>query len=94
MHIKIDKNVPVPANSHRRQTKYPWNEMAVGDSIFLPGTIGVRDRLSASSRQFAKRHAGFAFVMRKEGAGYRVWRVAPKTASGKVVTPKFAGGSK
>lgn len=94
MHIKIDKHIPPPAGHSGPVTKYPWADMKVGDSFFLTGSMGVRDRLSASSRAFAKRHAGFAFTMRKEGAGYRVWRVAVKGSAGKVVAPKFAGGAR
>lgn len=94
MTFYIDKHVPPPTEQTARAAKYPWAQMEVGDSFHFDGSPGIRDRISASSRSFAKTHAGFAFVTRREGDGYRIWRVAsaPSKAS-KTIRAKFAGGS-
>ena len=42
---KTDKNVPLPANDHRgrRSPKYPWKEMEINDSFFVPDKTSARD---------------------------------------------------
>lgn len=95
MTFKIESNVPPPSGDSGRPAKYPWAEMKVGDSFRFDGAPGVRDRISASSRAFAKRNAGVAFVTRREGDGYRIWRIAaPASKASTVIRTKFAGGSK
>jgi hypothetical protein len=73
--IKIDKNVPIPAGG--KKTKYPFAEMQVGDSFFLP-CDGETER--ASVLTYAKNHRkttpNFAITTRKVDGGLRVWRVS------------------
>jgi hypothetical protein len=70
--IPIDKGVPLPKG--RREPKYPWASMEVGDSFFVPGTISTSAATAASKR------LGFGFVRRsvvENGvAGIRFWRVS------------------
>lgn len=95
MTFKIESNVPPPSGESLRPAKYPWAEMKVGDSFHFDGSPGTRDRISASSRSFAKTHSGFAFVTRREGDGYRIWRIAaPASKASTVIRTKFAGGLK
>lgn len=73
--VVIDKGIPVPAPGNK---KYPWREMQVGDSIFLPGKASTR---AAGIRQSAKMTAGggewTARVVTEGGVtGIRVWRLA------------------
>ena len=73
MQIKIDENLPLPARSGR--AKYPLAQMRKGDSFLLPPeapTGSVRN----CAVNFAKRHAGVKFTLRKTPEGYRLWRTA------------------
>ena len=66
--IKIDKNIPLP----KPRIKYPWDEMEIGDSIFIPNktTQTFRQAYAASKRY------GKAFCQRNTTHGVRVWRIA------------------
>ncbi len=53
-------------------SKYPFKNMAVGDSFLFDGD---RDVVGAAGRYFAK-GTNIKFSIRKADGGYRVWRVA------------------
>ena len=75
----IDKNVPMPspgrAGSHGN-ARYPWREMAVGDSIFMK--LPEAENMSAAARFFAYSNKEYGFTSRtvvEDGVkGIRVWR--------------------
>lgn len=71
----IEKGVEIPkitrVGSGGNNRKYPWNEMEIGDSFFVPG---------ANARQFgttsqASKRTGKRFTMRTVEGGVRVWRI-------------------
>lgn len=69
--IKIDRNIPVPS----RNTRYPFAEMQVGDSFFVPAKkVGT---LLSASYAFRKKSDAFdrKFCARAENYGARIWRV-------------------
>lgn len=65
---KIEKNIPIPAS----RSKYPFNKMEIGESVFFEYVFGLKARSAADSygRAHKKR-----FVSRKVESGLRVWRV-------------------
>lgn len=69
--IKIEKDIPLPAMgiNGKPPCKYPWREMAVGDSFFVVGKW--KKSLAGMGSQ---RHAPKRFVSRRENGGYRIWR--------------------
>ena len=70
--FKIEPGIPQPNNYMR----YPFGAMLVGDSFrATPATVKVRKSLASSSANYAKRHPGYRFTVRKVKGGYRVWRV-------------------
>lgn len=77
MTFKIEKGHPMPEFKSGAQNKYPWAQMEVGDSFFVPGSTAQKMR-SAASHQ-AKRHPPKRYICRKEVVdgvqGVRVWRV-------------------
>jgi hypothetical protein len=75
MEFQIEKGVPLPplAVVSGRPTKYPWTEMAVGDSFFVPGQSSVKFSGNITS---AKKMTGFKFTTRTVDGGVRVWRTA------------------
>jgi hypothetical protein len=66
--IKIESDIPVPAS----KGKYPFRQMKVGDSIFIPN-MNSSSQISGSFGQLRK--AGFKFLCRKLNGGIRVWRI-------------------
>ena len=72
--IKIDKHVPIPKDNRGRQSKYPWDQMDVGDS-FLVGPDGPRGMRGIASGAGTKRGKKFATRALEDGS-VRVWRVA------------------
>lgn len=69
----IKRGVPMPKGGRNMLTKYPYADMAVGDSFFVrasdlpPSGVGSL-RTSARAR-------GMRSAVRAEGKGYRVWRI-------------------
>lgn len=71
---EIEKNVPVPPRS-----KYPFEQMDVGDSFFTPlgpdQTIKrLQNTLSGAAGYFA-RNTEMNFVIRQANDGVRCWRI-------------------
>lgn len=74
--IAIEKNIPAPTSHPGRPAKYPWHDMEVGDSFFLPNAGRTeQQRLSTRATAFARRR-GFKFATRRMDGGVRVWRLA------------------
>lgn len=74
---KISKGVPFPGRTKApgRPTKYPWREMAVGDSF--PVHIHDVGTVRVSAKRYGDRH-GLEFAVAKiaETGEYRCWRLA------------------
>jgi hypothetical protein len=70
----IEKNVAIPAASRTGggKSKYPWAQMEIGDSFFVPGAK-VETFYTLVSAQNKKGDA--RFICRKIDGGVRVWRV-------------------
>jgi hypothetical protein len=76
----IEKEVEIPT---RTRTKYPWMEMNVGDSFFVPvpdsgrSAASIRASLYASGRGIFKKWPEYRIVVRKSNRlgvnGLRVW---------------------
>ncbi len=65
----IEKNIPIPPKKHGKERTSPvWN-MEIGDSYFTDGRNKNEYARVANAN-------GWKFTVRKEGDGYRVWRVA------------------
>ena len=77
MTFKIDENVPLPPQNRGRKSKYPFYELEVGQSFFVPdefkkkitGYIGYA-RKCLPKRKFTARS-----VEEGEDKGIRVWRI-------------------
>lgn len=71
----IEKGVPIPpsATGPKSGSKYPYREMEVGDSFFVPG--GKRSTVSGVLQSRHARPHG-KFTLRTVDGGVRVWRIA------------------
>lgn len=74
--FEVEKNIPIPKmkTGPGRSSIYPWEELEVGDSFFVPGKTPKQMSGLASSR--SKRGDGVKFKTRSVEGGCRVWRVA------------------
>jgi hypothetical protein len=74
--ISIETGIPVPkvntSSNHSRGKKYPWLDMEVGDSFFVPDML---IQLISNSVTGASKRTGFKFTCRTVEGGVRVWRI-------------------
>jgi hypothetical protein len=77
--FEIEKNIPLPP-ARGPLAKYPFGELAVGDSFFVPETQDVAgaklSRRMASAAQVSSRRSGAKYSCRAVDGGVRVWRIA------------------
>lgn len=72
--FKVEKGIPMPP----REPKYPLRKMDVGDSFFMPNTLGINAPSCARIRakQIRATIRGFRLRILKVAGGYRAWRIA------------------
>lgn len=69
--IKIESGIPMPVKPRGRGI-YPYQELKVGQSFFVPKPIGL---MSGSLSYARLKLAPSKFVARSVEGGCRVWRV-------------------
>lgn len=86
--IEIESGIPIPdkkygcGNSNSgRKTVYPFGDMAVGDSFFVPTKNGktpaqTRNNILGAIAYHTKANPGRRFVSRVVEGGVRFWRTA------------------
>jgi hypothetical protein len=77
--IVVEAGIPIPPRTQLgRRSKYPFEDMDVGDSFFVAGRDGKNFGGTVTGAR--KRHPDMAFEMRtvkEDGViGVRVWRTA------------------
>lgn len=72
--FKVESGIPMPAPNKRthRKTKYPWRQMKIGQSFFVPN---VKSGAMAGRCSNAFRYGFGKFQTRTVKGGCRVWRV-------------------
>jgi hypothetical protein len=83
MTAPIDKHLPAPPPANGRPRKYPFPDMAVGDSFAVPlagetyeGENMAAVRLRSSAIRYARTHGGkFTVRTDREVGEVRCWRV-------------------
>ena len=80
--VPIDRGIPIPPRTRPTSARYPFQDMQIGDSIYLPGQRVDRRKGEPFHMQKAVRYAyiygarhGMRFAARNEGDGVRIWRV-------------------
>lgn len=76
MKYEIEKNIPI--EHYPRKYKYPFNEMAVGDSFIIGDYAnGSLSKYSTTAKYFVKKYnLTWKFAVRKQLDGkVRIWRV-------------------
>ena len=74
--FEVESDIPIPRSGMGRP-KYPWPDMKVGDSFFVPNRPdGSRPAVSsAASYQMGRSGKKATYSTRKEAGGVRIWRV-------------------
>lgn len=72
--IVIESNIELPITMLQR-SKYPFRDMAVGDSFGISGDAAERERVRAAAYKHSDRN-GVRIIVRQQKEGFRVWRVA------------------
>jgi hypothetical protein len=77
---KIDTHVPLPkmrGAGGKGNYKYPWNEMEVGQSFFVPDTTIGRfySQTRAAAKRYSKKFIARSWVNDDGAEGVRIWRV-------------------
>ena len=76
--FKIDKKVPIPPKPPKKpkppptKNKYPWLELNIGESFFVPGKGTPQISPCAALVQRVHKRK---FTCRAENGGCRVWRI-------------------
>ncbi|WP_137390864.1 hypothetical protein [Rhodoligotrophos defluvii] len=71
----VESGVPIPP-VRKKESQYPWAELKVGDSFFIPG-INANQASSAATRRrhrFGGRYRCRTMVVGGQ-KGVRVWRI-------------------
>lgn len=69
--FEIEKGIPAPAS----RSKFPFGDMAVGDSFFVPhGNASALSNAACSWSRYTKKP--YKFSARTVDGGARIWRIA------------------
>lgn len=72
--FKIEKTIPIPKASKGRPSLYPWSELQVGDSFYIPHQNSPYTMLRGYNLKKSKKKQ--IKIRRKlEGTGQRIWRI-------------------
>lgn len=84
--FSIEKSVPYEKLGHRGRMpktniKFPWEEMEVGDSFFIPvgnmDVVRLMNKITASGRgYFGAGHVSSRSTVEDNVFGIRTWRIA------------------
>ena len=71
--FKLDDDIPIPG---KKESKYPFSVMAVGQSFERP--LEECGRITASAHHYKRMHPGWSYALRtnKEKGLVRLWRTA------------------
>lgn len=77
--IEIERGIEIPEKPLHHRAKYPFKNMAVGDSIFVPSEEDGGKNIRAAAYSHARKNPEFKWFIaesvRNSVLGWRVWRV-------------------
>lgn len=92
MTFKIEKGVPVPEKLAKGMKKYPFDQLEVGDSFFVPMADNASPSSLFSAIAQARKRLNINLFSAKVDGGRRVWRT-PGTPMLVSLTSENANGS-
>jgi hypothetical protein len=74
---QIESGIPIPTSMHGRPLTYPFQDIEVGQSMWVEGTgpLSVGSRMVTAARAYGNRH-NMKFCVRTIDGGHRIWRIA------------------
>jgi hypothetical protein len=70
--LAVETGIPIPRSASGPKGLYPWRDLKVGDSFFIPNCKeSVRGSLSQGAKRF-----NIKIATRTVEGGVRVWRIA------------------
>lgn len=72
--FKIERGVLMPSR-RSTESKYPFLELEIGDSFFVPEDANKDNNIRASAHSVGFRNSK-KFSVRKVDGGFRVWRTS------------------
>ncbi len=72
--LQVVSNIPIP--DERRNCKYPFAEMQVGDSFYSENSVHALQSTISNRRGRNTIPRAHKFLVKREGTGCRVWRIA------------------
>ena len=77
MTLTIDRGIPPPP-SRGISKRYPWSQMEIGDSFFVPSSL-TKAATVRSATAYAKKRNGATYatseIVENGVSGVRVWRI-------------------
>lgn len=74
--IKIEKGIAMPSPLNGVANRYPFDEMEVGDSFYVPNVHKNFSIYSCVYHYNAKNKKDIKISQRRENNGVRIWRIA------------------
>ena len=98
LEFKIEKNIPIPVDANFGRSKYPFGELAIGDSFFVKAETVKPMNIKNAAHSYGKSNSGFKLVCRQVRdhtgvTGTRVWRVAADVLAPPPAKPNTAPAS-
>lgn len=76
MGFKLEDTIVPPPATARSNGRWPFNEMEVGQSFFIPETDSAAMNAVNSEASVRGRRLGKKFTVRTVAGGKRCWRIA------------------
>lgn len=79
--VQIEKNIPIPQQAKKKECKYPFHKMEVGDSFFYPltnecNTRELQTKIANAAWTWNNRNNNtLKFKTTQVDNGVRVWRI-------------------
>lgn len=75
--FKVESGIAIPGVEKQTKNRYPWAEMKLGDSFFVPAKnqSAAMKRVKAAVKYYRASNRGFRILCRRVDGGIRVWRV-------------------
>jgi len=75
-HIKVDKNIPVPAKFIHINDGYPFSRMRIGNSFLFSKTYNRKEmkRACGVKRRYEIKYGG-KYAVAKHNKGVRIWKI-------------------
>ena len=72
---KIEKGIRITSIPKKEHSKYPFKDMEVNDSFFIPEKDLTRSKIQSAVTYYSLKHPERRFTVRRTEDGCRIWRI-------------------